>query len=484
MGDNVLKYLQIGLEGGFTSGSTSVYNGGSAVAATRRLALEESGSDFDYPDLVWEAPDEARGAYAAVSAHHLQMRMQKGKFSSLIYADDLVYWMKMGVSGAPTVATLPSTPNTLLAATTISTSNTALTKQPNDASFSGALAQKIALTLANAAPNTTSVSFTVTGQDISGNAITETIAFSAGTTSVSNVGGGAGANSCTLYTQNYFATVSNFTASTTVAGDTIALGGIFAFLYTGTPDMTTSSLKSGTGEWFDGSTPWQMPGMVLPKLDFTLTVGKSAKMKGDTLARDIIPLSNMTALVDKVWPAITTLDMRYFSDPIGSIPGTTQVNARLLDATFGIDNQLTLGKAADGTPLPSFVGRKKYKTKAELTLLFNSGVALSEDPSDYAAYARTYQSRTIRVACVSDAYLPCGPFTVSGNNWPAALVDQNGKGGLYGMMIDHAGKFTVGKPVDHEGRLAVKLTHDMEVDYTKLNAPYVLTVISRLSPND
>jgi hypothetical protein len=51
------------------------------------------------------------------------------------------------------------------------------------------------------------------------------------------------------------------------------------------------------------------------------------------------------------------------------------------------------------------------------------------------------------------------------------------------MIIDHAGRWLAGKPVDHDGRLAVKLSHDMEVDTTSLGTSYQVIVVNRMNPN-
>jgi hypothetical protein len=259
------------------------------------------------------------------------------------------------------------------------------------------------------------------------------------------------------------------------------VAGVNAFIWTFLPDMASSTLLSMTGEFFDGSTAFQLPGLVIPKLEFDLNIGKSTRFKADALAKDMVSQA-LTSLTDINLPALPALNARYYSDPIGVAPGTTQVSARLIAAQLSIENGTTLGKAADGTPLATFVSRKKWHSKAEITLLFNNGATGSEDPSDYAAFNAAYAARTIRVAMPGSAYLPCGVLSTIGN-WPTALGDAAAKGGLYGMIIDHAGRWLAGKPVDHDGRLAVKLSHDMEVDTTSLGTSYQVIVVNRMNPN-
>lgn len=497
MADTVLKRLQLGTEGAFTTGasfgqagSISVYSaGGAPVTATRRLAVEQS-TEFGYQDLTWTAPEEARGSYAAYYTHLLEMRMAKGKFSALLYPDEMIWWCRAAISGVPTVTTLPAVAQGILATPVSITSSTTVTlsgiTEPNAQTDAG-LAKILQCIYANASSTTTPVTFTFVGTDINGNELTEVVNFSAGTTTPSYTGGGAAALTVTLYTTNYFATITSVTASTTVSGSTITVKGVNGFLWVFSTDLGTSTLVSLTGEFFDGSTGWRLPGLIVPKFDLDLTVGKSVTIKGDCLAKDMVTVS-LASIADQVLPAASSYATRYYSDPIGSVPGTTQVSARLISASLSMDNQLETGKAADGTPLPTFIGRKRYKSKADYTLLFNSGASGSEDPSDFGAFSRLYQSRVILLALPSTGYLPCGPLTgatLSASGWPTQLGDSEGttRGGLYGITVAHAGKFIAGAPVDVSGRLAVKLTQDMEVDLAGMGVPYQIQIVSRVNPN-
>jgi hypothetical protein len=204
MGDIVLKRLQVGNEGAFTAGATSVYNGGSAVTATRRLAVELA-SEFGYADLTYDSTEEARGTYAGTYTHALQMRSVKGKFGGLLYPDDMIYYLRGTVSGAPTVATLPTAPTALLAATAIA-STMSLTTQPN-ATADGALAKILAVTLANGTTNCDARHRHDHRHRRQRRATDRAGGLLRRHQTPSKVGGGAGALTVTLYTQNYFKTV-------------------------------------------------------------------------------------------------------------------------------------------------------------------------------------------------------------------------------------------------------------------------------------
>lgn len=501
MGDTALKRFQVALEGGYTSGATSVYNGGAPLAALRRLAVEDKvGCDIE---PVWEKPLEARGTYAGSYIHILHMLSAKGTLPAFVYADDLCVLGRMILDGNPTVTSLPATPTVLLAAVALAVGGNSLTTQPT-AAGDGAKAKILAITLSNATASTTAVVLTITGTDINNNPLTETMNFSLGTTTTSAVGGGAAALSVTLYTRNYFKSVSAsaITSSTQPSGDEIAVAGVNAFQWVFVPDMGPqqggSTLQSATGEYYDGSASWQIPGMVAEKCTFTSQIGKSFKLDMSFVAQKKALLAAATGsinsgaalgtfnclqnLADSVMSAIPTYTARFYSDPQGVAPGTTLVSARVVDLKVDIEATTKLGKAADGTPYPSFVARGFYgdKTTMEATLLFNSASGGTYDPVDVGNFISAL-SRTLRIAYPGVA-LPCGTLTANGG-WPAALQDSNSYGGYYGIMIDMSGKFETMTEKDVEGRMAVDFKLGSEVDLASMGVPYQVTVISRLNPN-
>lgn len=496
MGDTALKRFQWALEGAFTAGAGSVYNGGSAVRATRRLAVGEAvGADWK---PTYTRPLEARGSYAGTFQSLLEEIWVTGKIPASVYADDLCYYGRMLWSGAPVVTTLPATPIALLAATTIA-STMSLTQQPN-AGADGAAARILAVVLTNTAAQTTAVNVTISGQDVRGAALSETLNFSAGTTTPSAVGGGAGALSCTLYTKNYFKTVNAAGIGTSAqpAGDTLAVGGVNAFLWVFTPDSSASTLYSATSEYDDGTAGWQMPGTVLTKGDLQIEFGKDFKFDASFEAQKKAALSAvagsinptapvgdrgaLTLLSDNNAPAISSALGNFYADAINTTPGTTLVNARIIDAKFSVDNATKLGKAGDGTPYPNFVGRSYYGDKMgmEFTLLFNSYGGGTTDPSELAQFL-AYASRTVRVAVPCQVALPCGQLT-SASGWPSALQVTN-LGGYYGVIIDSAGKYVVANEKIVDGRQAFTYQQKAEVDLVSMGAAYVVSVVSRINPN-
>lgn len=497
-GDLVLKQFQFGLEGQFgpISGSGSVYSGGSAVIATRRCeVLADVAGEWDF---IFEAPVEARGSFAGRYQHIHHLQMAKGKVPAVVYVDDLYFYLKMCVSGVPTFTTLPNAPQVLLAATAIAGSMPALTTQPS-ATADGALSKIIAVTLANAAPQTTAVSVTINGTDIYGAVLSEVLAFTAGTTTPSKQGGGGGALTVTLWTKNYFASVTSITTSAQPASDTLAFAGVNAFRYVYVSDMGTSTLNTATGEYFDGAAAWQLPGMIMNKLTLAADMGKSFKLDAEWMAKDKIAMvagansyspgaqagtyNAMTNLLDnKQLQAMPTTLTRFYADPIGTAPGTTAYPGLLTSFKFEMDAKLALGKAADGTPNPTFVSRGFYGEgiKVGFDLLELSAVPGAENPFELNAFLNK-KSRTIRAA-FPGAYLPCGALNTTGN-WDAALQDGSAHGGPYGLMVDVSGKYikTAEKKILERAGLAFDL--DDEVDQISMLAPLIITLISRINPN-
>lgn len=497
MADTAPKRLQLALEGGYTSGATSVYNGGSPVVATRRLAVEEAiGADWA---PVFSRPVEARGSYAGAYQSLLELMGVKGKLPAAVYADDLTWYGRMLYSGVPTVSTLPAVPVSLLAATAIA-ATMSLTSQPKVAGTDGAQARILAVTLSNAAPQSTAVSITISGTGVTGAALSETLSFLNGTTTASKVGGGAGATSVTLYTKNYFQTVnpSGIACSSQPAGDLVAIGGVNAFLWQFVPDMATSTLYSATLEYDDGTAAWQLPGTALVKGTFQADFGKSFKFDASFESQKKIALAGSTgsinpaalagdrnalqSLADNNAAAIASALGNFYADAAGGVPGTTAVPARIIDYKLDVDSNIKLGKAGDGTIYPTFVGRDYYgdKISAEFTLLFNAYGAGATDPAELAQFL-AFAPRTVRVALPNQVALPCGALT-SASGWPAAL-QVGGVGGYYGVMFDTSGRYKVANEKKVDGRMALSFQQMNEVDLGGMGVGYQVWVVSRISPN-
>lgn len=549
MADVALRRFQLALEGPFTTGSgplntvqQSIYNASANVgtngaigssgappyAATRRLSIEKGvGADWEY---VWEAPVEARGTYAGRYQTILHQIMAKGKIPAFVYADDLTWLGKMVFSGTPTVTCLPNAPVAVLSAAAIpaaagAVSTTGIT-QPTTASI-------LALTMTYGTTSATAQSFTITGTVNGVAGVTETVSFPAGSQTVfynpTNAAvGGVPTNSWTstpasqvtalLFTKNYFSNVSAIASTATApASSTLTVQAVYGFQWTFPLDMSTSTLYSATGEYYDGTASWQLPGLVAEKFTLTAGIGKTLKSDVSFAAKNKVALqayaANATgtsgvgvtpgsisasatqgtqqclgALSDNILPAIPTYLTRIYAANLGVDPtvyaNVAQISARLTEYKFDLDNKLKLGKAADGTPNPNFVGRDFYGEAlvAEMTLLFNNGAVGSLDPGELTQF-QNQQSRVLRCAFPGVA-LPCGALAAT-NNWPYALTGNGtatGVGGYYGVIIDIAGKYEKVTEKDVDGRMALNFSIKAESDITAMNAPAVITLVNRIAP--
>lgn len=502
--------------------------------ATRRLSIEKGvGADYDF---LWEEPLEARGTYSGRYQTILHQVMAKGKLPAYVYADDLSWLGKMLFSGTPNVFCLPNTPITLLASGAIPTTAGSVTisgiTQP-------ANPQIIGITMTYPAAVATPQTLTITGTVNGVSGVTEALNFFAGSETTfynvtgATVGGVTAQNWTTtpgtqvtaqLWTKNYFSNISGITSSAaTTAGSTVAILGINAFMWQFPLDMGTSTLYSATAEYFDGTAAWQLPGSVAEKFTLTAGIGKSLKSDISFSSKNKIQLqayatssgtsgvgvtpgsisgsatqgaqAALGSIADNVLPAIPTYVTRVYTANIGADPtnaaSTTQIGARITDYKFDLDNKIKLGKAADGTPNPTFVGRDYYgeALNASFTMLFNSGNIGSVDPTEVQQFLN-YQSRVVRVA-FPGAALPCVPsgssYLSATNNWPYALTSTGaaaGFGGTYGVIIDIAGKYTKLAEKDVDGRMAVDLELHAETDLTSMGAPAVVTLVNRVAPGN
>lgn len=513
------------------SGGAIGTSGSPPYPATRRLSIEKGvGADFEY---VWEAPVEARGAYSGAYQHILHQVMAKGKMPAYVYPDDLTWLGKMLFSGSPVVTTLPNSPVSLLASAAIPTAAGAVTitgiTQP-------ANPQIIGLQITYGTSSATSQTITVTGTVNGVAGTTEAVTFNAGSqtifynptaavvgaVSAQNWETTTQASSATvalLYTKNYFSNISSITTGASApASSTLAVTGINAFQWVFPLDMATSTLYSATAEYYDGTGAWQLPGVVADKFTLTASIGKALKAEIDFSAKNKLPLtayvsstgtagvgvtvgsisSGATAgtqqclgnLTDSILPAIPTYLTRVYVCNLGVDPtvaaNTTQINARLTDYKFSLDNKVKLGKAADGTSNPNFVGRDYYgeSLNATFCMLFNSNATGSVDPGEVTQFFNL-QSRTLSVSFPGIA-LPCGALSAT-SSWPYQLTSTgaaSGNGGYYGAIINLGGKYTKITEKEVEGRMALDFELNSEVDLTAMQTPATITLVNRVAPGN
>jgi hypothetical protein len=162
------------------------------------------------------------------------------KLDCAVYPDAL--WMLyMLVTNNPTITTVPATPTSLLSATTIGSTMTLTTAPTAPGMF----------LIFTPSGNSATGTITVSGNDIYGNAQSETIA--------------VGANNNVVYSTKRYSALTTpgtnqFATTGMTAGSQLAVTGVYAWTYTGTWDGINNITKStATLELFDG-----VQGVVLP----------------------------------------------------------------------------------------------------------------------------------------------------------------------------------------------------------------------------
>lgn len=191
------------------------------------------------------------------------------KLDCSVYPDQL--WMLyMLLTSNPTITTVPASPPTLLAATT-KASTMSLTTAPTVPGMFFIFA----LT-GNSATGT----IVLSGTDIFGNSISETIS--------------VGANNNTVYsTKRYSALTSpgsnQFTTTGLSTGATLAVTGVYAWTYTGTWDGINNTTKStATIELFDGVQGVVLPFAHLEEGTFSWEKEKEITFSGKGQAQDFL----------------------------------------------------------------------------------------------------------------------------------------------------------------------------------------------------
>jgi hypothetical protein len=183
-----------------------------------------------------------------------------------VYADISLWWPYV-IMGAPaSTATIPSTPASLLSATSI-TSTMSLTTQPT------APGMKIILAItAFTTPGTLTLTGTVNG-------VTNV------SESISITGNG------TYYSSNVYSAInaSGITNASTVA--TLAVTGVFGWQYT---FLSGAAQYSAVVEWYDGTGSWTHPFSIFEEGTFDAKVQSEISLTGKGKAQDRLPIGDRT----------------------------------------------------------------------------------------------------------------------------------------------------------------------------------------------
>jgi len=129
MGATARSILQVGLESGYTLGSSTLPT---AVAAKRIYPID-SGAKFEKM-LTWDKPDERRYSYEKFFGNIVQLTSEVDwSFKSRFYPDAMLGLLAMAITNNPTVVTTPlSAPNPALNTWTFTPANTTVADTTNN----------------------------------------------------------------------------------------------------------------------------------------------------------------------------------------------------------------------------------------------------------------------------------------------------------------------------------------------------------------
>lgn len=250
-----------------------------------------------------------------------------------LYPGNSLWWAYVHM-GLPTIATIPSSPTVLFAATSISSSMT-LTTQP---SLPG---MKLILTITGF---TTLGILTITGINRYGQNVSETLTVT-----------GAGV----LYPIHLYKSVTTITNTGTVA--TLAVAGVYGWQYTFLSGGVQQTLAI---ENFDGSGSWLYPYSYFTEGTYETTVKGEAKISSKGMAQDKTAIGDRTAAVlttNRIAPLTITNELpvvgwqtALFLDPITGTAGNTFVDKfsvmkltlkTPVEAKFNLTNQQNFVRA-------------------------------------------------------------------------------------------------------------------------------------------
>lgn len=304
------------------------------------------------------SPQDKRGIlFKNFRVVQLTKSVEIGSIKQSLYGGiSSLLWPYLLIGAAPVITTAPATPTVKLAATTKASTMTLTTAPASPGelliftitSNSGGAAGTIALV----------------GTDTVGNAVSETITVPA------NYSG-------PLYSQHRYSALTSpganeFATTGMASGATVAVGGVFAYVYTWTYDgLTNPNPYSGCWEFFDGMMGVKLPYFILQSGDFDWQKEKEIAFSGKGEAQDFLivgdpnpstypsgtnPFAVLAQPTDNPmvsWPGT------FYLDTLPGTPFTTQTG-EFLTMKFGFSNGQKFFYSGDGAQRPQAVTRSEY----------------------------------------------------------------------------------------------------------------------------
>jgi len=184
-----------------------------------------------------------------------------------VYGDLSLWWPYM-MMGAPTIASIPATPTSIVASTPVTAGSPATFSSPSAPTAPG---MRLIITVS---------SYTVTGTIT----ITGTVNGIAGTSEVITVSGAG-----TLYSSNVYSAISSIANASYTA--TIVITGAFGWQLT---FLSSANKYTAAIEWYDGVGSWTHPFSFFTEGDFDIKALTEATLTAKGMAQDKLPLGDRT----------------------------------------------------------------------------------------------------------------------------------------------------------------------------------------------
>lgn len=354
------------LGSGLTGGTVVIY--GVQVCSGSRMTPGELKLTMKYGE---HSPTEQRGLFEE-NFHLLRLKAEpEWEYASDFYPDRNL-WLLFGAYNAQanlTVASIPASPTSLLAATTCVTSgNASLTSQPT--------APGMILIVTIAGGPVTAGTVTISGVNEYGETYSEVVVPST-------------KNNGVWYSEGRFASVNaNGVVFTAFGGSaTVAVAGVFGYSYSGAADQTGPGLSTFAIEQWDSEVSVCAPYAVVNEITIEGGMDKEAKVTAKGPCQYVFPVGDLTNSANQItafsqpqdvpetgWESLISID------PIGNGFGTTQ-QADVIDYKITITkNQAPKWTSAWNPPWLAWTRmyRKRTKVAIEMTLDFGSVVADNE----------------------------------------------------------------------------------------------------------
>lgn len=319
--------------------------------------------------------EEQRGSYDK-DFHLLRLASDpEWELAADFYVDNGLWLYYGAYNSAPTVTAVPSGGTSILSSTSVVSSGTTSSGFSTPV-FPGQIIQG---TLAGGP--TTAATLSLTGTNIAGQTITETLI------PTSNTAG-------TYTSVNRYATVTSITYGAFGGSATITLKGYTCWVLSGNPGDTLASFAA---ENYDSTGNYGAPFLLVDEWGLEFGMDKEAKVAAKGPCQGVFPLGDITNNANQITAfgqpldeALTGWRAVIWIDSATNSPGSTQ-NQDVIDGKFAIKVNWMAKHTSWGNP-PTRVWNRAYRKRREVTL----EVTLDMTQATYQTELKAFRERRKR----------------------------------------------------------------------------------------